>query len=251
MNTSAAQSVRHEFPWVFGLVWSVGVLAVFPAFASLIPRATPLDLTLIVSQLIPTVALAALLTVTRTWRRTMGSLRPRAGSFPVVALAILPILATMLVPSGQGAALSWPTAIWVAGIIGLHEEVFYRGFLLDLYSQGRDRGIGWTSAFFGLAHARNLVYVSEPVGIVAQISFAAGLGVLYSVIRLRTGTLWPLILAHAALDAIVLGGLSKSVALATWTDLPIWIGAAIFLAVIGLLLATSPRSVEALPPRSS
>ncbi len=86
--------------------------------------------------------------------------------------------------------------IGVIGIVGpLAEEVFYRGFLLAalVCALGPFRGVVVGSAIFALSHA--VVSVMLPV-------FVSGL--LLSWLYLKTRSLWPPFVAHAAQNLIVI-----------------------------------------------
>lgn len=102
---------------------------------------------------------------------------------------------------------------WTATLIGGYvfigiwpmfgEELFYRRFLIDgLRPQVAPVGIViLSSALFGLRHAFQLVYLwpQYPVGAgIAYFVWAAGFGVLWAAVYLRSGSLWPCMATHAA-----------------------------------------------------
>jgi hypothetical protein len=121
--------------------------------------------------------------------------------------------------------------------------------LLAAFARSSERGVLWSAAFFGFAHARNLVYVASPIGVVVQIVSATGLGVLNAAVRTRTNVLWPLVLVHTTEDLIVLTGLVEGPALAGPADLPLWVGGGILFAVLGLLISRFERDLPAAEPQ--
>jgi len=76
------------------------------------------------------------------------------------------------------------------------EEVFFRGFVLAglLRRLGTTRALLVSSALFAVAHLDLTV---------AGPAFLAG--VVYAIVYRRTGSLWPLVLAHTAQNAIAFG----------------------------------------------
>lgn len=89
--------------------------------------------------------------------------------------------------------------VWVFLIsifVGIHEEVFFRGFLLSRI-QTATRSRVWailiTSAIFGSLH-----FYQGPAGV-----FQTGaIGLVVAVVVTYTRTLWPAIIAHAAFDVV-------------------------------------------------
>jgi membrane protease YdiL (CAAX protease family) len=91
------------------------------------------------------------------------------------------------------------SALWVvpfALFVGLHEEILFRGFFLSRLSvlcRSKAAAIVLTSAVFGSLH-----FYQGPAGIFQT----AALGAVLAVVVTYTRTLWPAIIAHAALDTI-------------------------------------------------
>lgn len=90
-------------------------------------------------------------------------------------------------------------ALWVilfALFVGLHEEILFRGFFLSRLSivcRSKAAAIVLTSAAFGGLH-----FYQGPAGVFQT----AAVGVVLAVVVTYTRTLWPAIIAHAALDTI-------------------------------------------------
>jgi membrane protease YdiL (CAAX protease family) len=86
----------------------------------------------------------------------------------------------------------------VSLFVGLYEEVLFRGFLLGrlrALSGGALVPVAVTTALFGILHF--------PQG-VAGVAQTAAIGLVLALVVVRTGTLWPAILAHATIDTVSL-----------------------------------------------
>jgi hypothetical protein len=108
-----------------------------------------------------------------------------------------PLIAGVKMPSG--------TALVILSLgylmTGFAEEGMYRGVILGLL---RPLGV-WpavliSSLMFGLAHADNLVMRGFSAIVLFKMFGSAVQGIGYADLRLRTNTIWPLILIHAAHD---------------------------------------------------
>lgn len=89
-----------------------------------------------------------------------------------------------------------------AALVAVSEELMFRGILL----QGLlDRHAVWpavliSSALFGVVHTTNGLATGDVSGAVWQAVAAALQGVGYAAIRLRTRSVWPMVLVHALWD---------------------------------------------------
>jgi membrane protease YdiL (CAAX protease family) len=127
-------------------------------------------------------------------------------------LLFLPLLATVpfvVVGFNLSSDLVVPLIVVGTALIALNEEVFFRGVLLEMLRPlGWRRAITSTAALFGAAHALNLLSgANVPFTILQVLATTAG-GVTLAAIRIRTGSLWPLIVVHALLDAVALSTLT-------------------------------------------
>ncbi len=116
--------------------------------------------------------------------------------FPAI-LALLPILGGV---HGTSVAMM---ALMVSGYLatGLFEEAMYRGVLLRLFlDTGTGRAVVISSLFFGLMHLENILFRDNPMMVLSQAIGVFCFGVGYSVLRLRTNTIWPLIILHFLTD---------------------------------------------------
>lgn len=88
-----------------------------------------------------------------------------------------------------------------AFLIGLEEEARFRGVILQaLLPIGPLGGVTLSSLLFGLAHLNNLLTHLPASLVLAQAIGACLLGVGFAACRLRTRTIWPLIVFHTLYD---------------------------------------------------
>ena len=93
-------------------------------------------------------------------------------------------------------------AALIALLNGLSEEARFRGVILQaLLPYGWLRAAALSALFFGLAHLTNLLAYPPLIAFGYVVgAFAFGFG--YAACRLRTNTIWPLIIFHACGDLI-------------------------------------------------
>ena len=116
--------------------------------------------------------------------------------FPAV-LAMLPLFGGV---HGESAAM---LALMIGGYVAtaLFEETLFRGVLLQIFlGSGTGRAITISSLLFGLMHLQNVLFRDNPMIVLSQAIGVFCFGVGYSVLRLRTNTIWPLIALHFLTD---------------------------------------------------
>lgn len=85
----------------------------------------------------------------------------------------------------------------MALLSGFVEEILFRGLILRaLLPTGIWRAALISAALFGSMHILNVLTMSNPIYALLQVGYAAAIGFAYAALVIRTGTLWPLILAH-------------------------------------------------------
>lgn len=138
------------------------------------------------------------------WWRPTGLVGPWKQAWWTVLLAVW--LATMLVlglPAllQRGSLAPLPQALALAGMVGFCEETLTRGVMLYGLSRYGPLIAGLVSAgIFAAFHAFNY-FNGVPVSyIVDQTITAALVGLMFAGLRLRMLTIWPMIVAHAAVD---------------------------------------------------
>ncbi len=116
--------------------------------------------------------------------------------FPAV-VALLPLL------GGVHRVSVAMLALMVGGYVAtaLFEETAFRGILLETFlPSGTGRAIAISSLLFGLLHLQNVLFRDNPMMVFSQAIGVFCFGVGYSVLRLRTNTIWPLIALHFLTD---------------------------------------------------
>ena len=94
-------------------------------------------------------------------------------------------------------------------LIALNEELFYRGILLPLLRpMGWHRAVLWSSVAFGASHLVNLVSGAYPPFVAMQVAATTAGGVALAAIRIRSGSLWPVLATHAVLDVVAVATLT-------------------------------------------
>ena len=93
-------------------------------------------------------------------------------------------------------------------LIGLGEEILFRGIILDLLLQSfqKKRGaIFWpvflSSAIFALFHFINLIDGADILSVLQQVGYSFLIGAMLAVVLLQTRNLWLCIALHALFDA--------------------------------------------------
>lgn len=148
------------------------------------------------------------------WLKKQGKLedfglcRPKAS--PKAFLFYLPLLLITSQNLWGGVGMRYGAAGTVCFIakmlcVGFLEELIFRGFLFTALRENGVKGAAVVSGItFGLGHILNLINGSG-MGVgenVVQILCAMLIGLLYVVIFLRGGSLWPCILSHGALNSL-------------------------------------------------
>ena len=85
----------------------------------------------------------------------------------------------------------------LALLAGFVEETLFRGLMLRvLRPTGVWRASIITALLFGAMHILNVLSLSSPAAALLQVGYAAAIGFCYAGLVIRSGTIWPLILAH-------------------------------------------------------
>lgn len=84
-----------------------------------------------------------------------------------------------------------------AVLSGFVEETLFRGLMLRaLLPTGIWQAALISAILFGGIHILNVLSISSPAYALLQVGYAAAIGFAYAALVIRTGTIWPLILAH-------------------------------------------------------
>jgi membrane protease YdiL (CAAX protease family) len=86
-------------------------------------------------------------------------------------------------------------------LVGFAEEGFFRGVLLQaLLPRGVLFAAMLSSVAFGLAHCLNALGTFPLDLVLLQMASGTGLGLAFAAVRLRNGSIWPIVLLHAFAD---------------------------------------------------
>nr|WP_240942550.1 CPBP family intramembrane glutamic endopeptidase [Planosporangium thailandense] len=199
-----------------------GVAALFPAASAWTAR--------LVVVLALAAAVTALLAATRGWRMAGFTTAVRAPGllWLPAAVALVPLVGGVQLP---GAGL---LAVLVAGYAatGFVEEALFRGVILGvLRPTGVRPAVLVSSALFAAAHLPNMLFGQAPAITLAQAVGTFCFGVGYAALRLRTGSVWPLMTLHFLTDLLL-----RVDALPAWAHWTAMVGGDTLLLVYGLVL---------------
>ena len=149
-----------------------------------------------------TLVVAVILTVMGRWR-SIGFRAPRRRRDLLYFLVpFLPVILNV-VPGLQFIGAAEVTGLLpLALMVGFVEESVFRGLMLTaLRERGVWRAIIVTSVLFGLTHLANVLAGATVLETISQVAYTIAFGVAFAALVLSTGIIWPLVLAHAAIDA--------------------------------------------------
>lgn len=137
------------------------------------------------------------------WTRTAGFNGP--SSWRDFHLLWLPAVVTLISMSALALVRASNLGVLLGAgtltlITGINEEARFRGVILQaLLPYGWRRAALLSALFFSASHLVNL-FAASPLVVIPQLiaTFLMGLG--YAACRLRTNTIWPLIVFHACND---------------------------------------------------
>jgi membrane protease YdiL (CAAX protease family) len=111
-------------------------------------------------------------------------------------------------------------AVVISLMVGFVEEGVFRGLIIRiLLPKGILLAALLSSVIFAALHLLNLLSGLPLAYVVGQMIIAFGLGLLFSAIRLRTGSIWPTLLLHGIFDSTALLLLALKPTQATATPL--------------------------------
>ena len=116
-----------------------------------------------------------------------------------------PLWLIAMISALQGGAETdpWRLCGWLAvsAAISFGEEGVFRGLIIAVLGPGRPRrAVVVSSVLFGMLHLAGLLAPVDFRYVLAQAVTATCLGLVLGCVRLLAGSIWPGIIAHAALD---------------------------------------------------
>ncbi|MEM8836816.1 MAG: CPBP family intramembrane glutamic endopeptidase [Pseudomonadota bacterium] len=176
-------------------------------------------------------SIVAVIALLGWWRATriVTPLNPGGLKFLVPPLLLsfaIAGLALIVIASGEAVTINHHTLLLLFVMtlfVGIFEELLFRGCVFHGLERWRGpiTAVFVSAALFGAMHYVNWVNGQPLPDTNAQVIHAAGGGILYAAIMLRTGSIWPAILLHGFWDsAIFLFGFldTKTAAPATPSD---------------------------------
>ncbi|PYE50451.1 CPBP family intramembrane glutamic endopeptidase [Deinococcus yavapaiensis] len=227
-----------RFALLVMLILEVVLLVLLGAAKLFLPSVPLLALDLPV--LLVNAVVAAVLLTRLGWWRVAGfrSLeRPRDLLLLTLPLALLVVPALLIgvdvPPLGKALAL-----LVVTFLIAFQEEAIFRGVLLHgLMPLGMTRAVFGSALLFGVIHANSLLVGRDPAFVAVQVIASILGGIGSAALRLRFGSIWPLIALHAVNDFLQF---SASQGLAVERAAPVLLivklGVASMMALYGLFL---------------
>jgi membrane protease YdiL (CAAX protease family) len=135
--------------------------------------------------------------------------RPAPGSWRLTLVPVAAGLPFLLFGVNISAGDVLPLLVVGVPLIALNEELVYRGVLLPLLRPlGWRRAVLWSSVAFGASHLVNLVSGAYPPFVAMQVAATTCGGIALAAIRIRSGSLWPVLGAHAAIDVMAVATLT-------------------------------------------
>jgi uncharacterized protein len=150
-----------------------------------------------------TLIVAIMLTVMGWWK-TVGFRSPdRRGDLLYFLVPFIPMFINFI-PGVEVTSFRYLLeAAIITLMVGFVEEVIFRGLMLNaLKVRGLWKAAIITALLFGLTHALNVLAGKSLAEDAAQIFYAVAIGFAFAALVLRTGILWPLVLAHWLIDFV-------------------------------------------------
>ncbi len=217
LPATPSRGLRHErfaFVAVLFVVWMAVTLVGELVMANL--AGTDLHGLATSAPLYPVMAAAVLLLVVglfRGWLGQIGLGLPHSWRLYGLPAAVTVVGLIVTLFAGVPAALG--LVFLNAMAVGLSEELMFRGILDRWFRSaiGLVKGVVVVAVVFGAIHAFNAVITGEVAAAATQAAFNALAGLWYGVVRVRGGSIWPLVVIHGLWDTAVLAsGLNGSTA---------------------------------------
>lgn len=220
---------------LFLLLFIIRMLTTLPVLRGLTSLGVHEHTAKVVSQL-PTVLVLFGLTAWFGWWKQVGFTATRwwahKWDLAVLAMPVLIPLSGFLFADIQLPALGlFPMLLVDALIVAVWEELFFRGLLLEsIRSRSPRYAVLIVAIIFGLSHSTNVLAGASLQFAVVQTLFAFLGAFGFTAARLRTQSLWPVIISHFLVD-----GLERLVAHGQAFDAPV--GVMVTMLVVALLFA--------------
>lgn len=198
--------LRRSIIAVFLLVLVIRITTTLPLLRTLTEAGLSEPAAKAISQ-VPTVLFVVSITFWFGWTEDIG-LQPETWWSREALWAFTPVLVPIIAIPLLGLQIAETTAIlWLlmdAVFVSIWEELYFRGVMLEQVRAKLPNprtAIIVTAGIFGAIHLTNISAIgTSPTFAAVQILFAFLSGIGMGAVRLRTGNLWPLIIAHFLID---------------------------------------------------
>lgn len=148
------------------------------------------------------------------WRAAGFATLPRRQHLPLLAVPFLLTLFSLTDGFEPVSAFTLAGFTVLVLLVGFAEEGFFRGVLLQaLLPRGALLAATVSSVAFGLAHSLNALGTFPLDLVLLQMASGTGIGLAFAAVRLRSGSIWPIVLLHALADWLAfwsMGGVHAS-----------------------------------------
>lgn len=137
---------------------------------------------------------------------------------PYLVLLLMPVI--NLARGFHADLAAVPMLALAALLVGLNEELWFRGIILRGLAP---KGLGWqvwgSAILFGLLHILNGLIGQDLLVSLIQVAYAIVLGLAFALVRLKTHSVWPIMLIHALTDFFAWGAQSGQIGTGTVSTL--------------------------------
>lgn len=203
--TNLLDRIYRKNPLTFALIW-IGAYVVLLSLADGISEAIG------VQKLVTVIVCAVLTAVLLGWIRKNGKQAYFGLQKPAVPAAkmlfYLPLAVMISVNLWHGAVLNMSvteTALYMISMlfVGVLEEIIFRGLLFRAMAKDNMKAaVLVSSVTFGMGHIVNLLNGAPLIDSLLQIEYATAVGLLFTTMFLRTGSIVPCIVCHSVLNAL-------------------------------------------------
>jgi len=198
-----------------------------------------------VANIILTLTGAGLLTALGWWRRVGYTTGVPRAALALLLVPVLPVAINLAFGLNASSFQQVLMALVLALMVGFVEETFFRGLILRaLAPRGEWLAAIVSSVCFGLLHTMNMIAGKPPFEAALQLVYATAIGLGYAAFVLRTGSIWPLVLAHAAIDFVYFISAVQHVN-APGLEFAITLGTTVVFLVYGIWLLLRRRTTAA------
>jgi len=120
---------------------------------------------------------------------------------PLIIIEILPFFTGL---NDKNNSLRIILLIAFTVIVGINEEIYFRGIILSLFRKNIIKSIIVSSVLFGIVHIANSFSNTNYLYIILQVAFAFVIGIVYAETVIITKSIIPAILFHSMHDFVAM-----------------------------------------------